>query len=391
MKKYFTQSTNGVDKKALVERFLKENFENKEDAHQMAILYFIHTFINSQLNASPVPFSDFKMVEDGKYQFFSWGKVSFSRLMALLRQEFSMEKQLYRLSGIPRVLNVWMFELCSNVDAKVTVKEENNIPLVYANIIPTADEFEKLDLLRTSFASDHHDTEEKSKVDADSTSTLNRKELLVKADLHLLKFKMKTYVKTYIDKKFKDLERVMNDRFTEVLKSLQQKNETVKQSRQECDPSDDVIDDAGPTSTDGVVKENDKSIEIEDDKANQAPSFLKKDVAKDLATQDASARTDEVADMEMSLINTIKGLSTRAGQPWHMVNEVFVPINCDGVFHWVLTVIALKDRCIRVYDSVAFSRKRKQTSEIEKLAVMIPTYLQYSNFMSRRYPLTGLH
>ncbi|PHT69909.1 hypothetical protein T459_25013 [Capsicum annuum] len=42
---------------------------------------------------------------------------------------------------------------------------------------------------------------------------------------------------------------------------------------------------------------------------------------EDLATQDASARTDEVPDMEMSLINTIKGLSTRTGQPWHIVNK----------------------------------------------------------------------
>ncbi|KAM3281900.1 hypothetical protein P3S67_027547 [Capsicum chacoense] len=66
MKKYFPQSINGVDKEALVERFLKENFKNKEDALQMAILYFIHTFIYSQLNASPVLFSDFKIVEDGK-------------------------------------------------------------------------------------------------------------------------------------------------------------------------------------------------------------------------------------------------------------------------------------------------------------------------------------
>ncbi|PHU25786.1 hypothetical protein BC332_04118 [Capsicum chinense] len=132
MKGYFPQSTNGVDKEALVERFLKGNFENKEDALQMAILYFIHTFIYSQLNASPVPFFDFKMVEDGKYQLFPWGKVSFSRLMASLRQEFSMEKQLHRLGGIPQ---------CS-----------------YANIVPTVDEFEKLDLARTSFASDHHGT-----------------------------------------------------------------------------------------------------------------------------------------------------------------------------------------------------------------------------------------
>ncbi|PHT90537.1 hypothetical protein T459_05650 [Capsicum annuum] len=256
---------------------------------------------------------------------------------------------------------------------------------------------------------------EKSKVDADSTSTLNKKDLVVKADLHSLESEMKTYMKTYIDQKFKDLERLMNARFTEVLNLLEQKNETMKQkkiakqspkeathsddvadfechtnpvsphsvskkteemeSRQECDPSDAVVDNEGPTSTNNVVKETNKPVEMEDDKANQAPLFLKKgeqhekhldvtmyclrknykntnfpisrytttdcffkvyidkayvnyynsDVAKDLATQDTSVRTDEVDDMERSLINTIKGLSTCAGQPWHMVNEHKVP------------------------------------------------------------------
>ncbi|KAF3669001.1 hypothetical protein FXO38_07798 [Capsicum annuum] len=77
-------------------------------------------------------------------------------------------------------------------------------------------------------------------------------------------------------------------------------------------------------------------------------NYYNVDVAKDLATQNVSARSDEVADMEMSLINTIKGLSTRSGQPWHLVNEVFVPINCDSAFYWVFAVIASKDRCIRV-------------------------------------------
>ncbi|KAM3381366.1 hypothetical protein P3S68_006939 [Capsicum galapagoense] len=57
---------NEVDKEALVERFLNGNFETIEDALQMAILYFIHTFIYSQLNASSVSFSDFKMIEDEK-------------------------------------------------------------------------------------------------------------------------------------------------------------------------------------------------------------------------------------------------------------------------------------------------------------------------------------
>ncbi|PHT55090.1 hypothetical protein CQW23_03576 [Capsicum baccatum] len=87
-------------------------------------------------------------------------------------------------------------------------------------------------------------------------------------------------------------------------------------------------------------------------------NYYDADAGNELATQDASAKTDEISDMEMSLINTIKGFSPRTGQPWHLAEEVFVPINCDGASHWILTVIALKDRCIRMYDSIASSQKR---------------------------------
>ncbi|PHU09367.1 hypothetical protein BC332_21227 [Capsicum chinense] len=41
-------------------------------------------------------------------------------------------------------------------------------------------------------------------------------------------------------------------------------------------------------------------------------NYYNADVGKEILTQDASTRTDEVADMEMLLINTIKGLSTHA-------------------------------------------------------------------------------
>ncbi|KAM3395880.1 hypothetical protein P3S68_004886 [Capsicum galapagoense] len=52
-------------------------------------------------------------------------------------------------------------------------------------------------------------------------------------------------------------------------------------------------------------------------------NYYDDDAGNELATQDASVKTDEVADMETTLINTIKGFSPRA-------------------------VIASKDRCIRV-------------------------------------------
>ncbi|PHT34879.1 hypothetical protein CQW23_26679 [Capsicum baccatum] len=205
-----------------------------------------------------------------------------------------------------------------------------------------------------------------------------------------------------------------------------------KHSRQESDHSDDVVDVAGPTNADRPQKDSNKLVEMEGARVNQASSpvkygehdgifekhldaifyYLRKkykhknfptnryiivdcffkvyidkaymnyyhaNVGKELPTQEAFVRTDEVAQIEMSLINTIKGLSTPVGQPWHMFNDVFVPINCDGAFHWVLAVTALKKRCVRVYDSMYSSQNRSQTSEIQKLAIILLTYLQYKN------------
>ncbi|PHT38660.1 hypothetical protein CQW23_22233 [Capsicum baccatum] len=64
----------------------------------------------------------------------------------------------------------------------------------------------------------------------------------------------------------------------------------------------------------------------------------------------------EVSRNEECLINTIKGFSIPAGLPWHLVNKVYIPINCGDEFHSVLAVIVLKERRIRVYDSM--SRRR---------------------------------
>ncbi|PHT87134.1 hypothetical protein T459_09240 [Capsicum annuum] len=64
----------------------------------------------------------------------------------------------------------------------------------------------------------------------------------------------------------------------------------------------------------------------------------------------------EVSRNEECLINIIKGFSILAGLPWHLVDEVYIPINCGDEFHWVLAVVVLKERRIRVYDSM--SRRR---------------------------------
>ncbi|PHT40633.1 hypothetical protein CQW23_19487 [Capsicum baccatum] len=40
------------------------------------------------------------------------------------------------------------------------------------------------------------------------------------------------------------------------------------------------------------------------------------------------------------------GFNIPAGLPWHLVDEVYIPINCGDEFHWVLAVVILKERFV---------------------------------------------
>ncbi|PHT95546.1 hypothetical protein T459_03428 [Capsicum annuum] len=106
------------------------------------------------------------------------------------------------------------------------------------------------------------------------------------------------------------------------------------------------------------------------------PSTVSKDEKK--------VEPPKVSQNEECLINIIKGFSIPAGLPWHLVNEVYIPINCGDEFHWVLAVIVLKERHIRVYDSMSRRRCFGPSSEIQKLAKILPTYLDMSGFLDQK-------
>ena len=62
------------------------------------------------------------------------------------------------------------------------------------------------------------------------------------------------------------------------------------------------------------------------------------------------------------------------------MDDVYIPINYDGDFHWVLGVVELNKRLIRVYDSSLGTRKCVYSDEIKKLSRMLPSYLIDSGF-----------
>ena len=99
-----------------------------------------------------------------------------------------------------------------------------------------------------------------------------------------------------------------------------------------------------------------------------------------LTTQEHIDRASVVSVHERSIINIIKGFGIPAALPWHLVDEVYIPINCDQQFHWVLAVVELKNRLIRVFDSSISTRKQTIPHEIKMFSKMLPSYLLDSGF-----------
>ena len=63
-----TGEMNSITKNQLVQRFKMGNWENNQDALQMYILFFIHTFVSATLDNKIISIVDFLIVEDGRYR-----------------------------------------------------------------------------------------------------------------------------------------------------------------------------------------------------------------------------------------------------------------------------------------------------------------------------------
>ncbi|PHU04359.1 hypothetical protein BC332_25181 [Capsicum chinense] len=69
---------------------------------------------------------------------------------------------------------------------------------------------------------------------------------------------------------------------------------------------------------------------------------------------------------------------------WHLVNEIYIPINYGDEFYWVLAFVGLKERRIQVYDSMLRRRHSGPSFEIQKLTKILPTYLDISGFLDQK-------
>ncbi|PHU26462.1 hypothetical protein BC332_04794 [Capsicum chinense] len=285
-------------------------------------------------------------------------------------------------------------------------------------------------------------------------ATSEEKLSLSKSDLD----KIKSSVRTYVDMKVNDLQKLMVDQYTGLLGVVKEVHESEKGNpNREVDlpqsvnkhttdaKSYNIVDAAGQSSklgvNEGVTEKSLKEAESsyadklqEDDRhitdAEVVEAIMKErvreskealhntdeDLSKaitlyvppsratyptginyeDAATIDTCDRHSEidisshvenirsmkVASVERSICEIMQGLCISTGIPWHLIDEVNVPINCKGSFHWVLAVIVLKKRCIHVYDSM--KGHRGHADEIKELAEMLSIYLTISDFFEKK-------
>ncbi|PHU06797.1 hypothetical protein BC332_23286 [Capsicum chinense] len=103
----------------------------------------------------------------------------------------------------------------------------------------------------------------------------------------------------------------------------------------------------------------------------------------ELSMQQDYVESIVVAKNEDAIANIIHKFCIPVGLPWYMVDEINISINCDKEFYWVLVVIVLKEKLVRMYDSLSSKRKKEPPIEILKLAVMLPTYLSDNGFYDK--------
>ncbi|PHT37602.1 hypothetical protein CQW23_21175 [Capsicum baccatum] len=174
--------------------------------------------------------------------------------------------------------------------------------------------------------------------DTDNAPTTGEeRESLSKSDLD----DIKSYVKNYIDMKFNDLRNLMVDHYKGFL-------EVVKEVFDSYGKYIDVVFyylcKKEKLDTTGEYRYTIVNCMFKNYIHGTYTHYHQSQSEIYLSSQEENVRSMKVASVVRSICDIIQGLCIPVGISWHLVDEVYVPINYEGSFHWMLAVIVLKER-----------------------------------------------
>ncbi|KAF3614240.1 hypothetical protein FXO37_36033, partial [Capsicum annuum] len=104
--------------------------DDDEDVLKFTNLYFIHAFLLSSVDTVAISRLHFDLVESGRYSNYLWGSVAFEELVRSLHKKLKPKGKFYMLLGMPLVIQIWLYECCSNMPRNVASKVDSQIPCI---------------------------------------------------------------------------------------------------------------------------------------------------------------------------------------------------------------------------------------------------------------------
>ncbi|XP_075088186.1 uncharacterized protein LOC107811618 [Nicotiana tabacum] len=122
--KYF--GTASVTFAQLADCFKKKKWETDDDALKIAVLYFVNSFLFSQLKTKAISRSYIDLVESGDFNNYPWGIDVYKATIDSCSNKFQDKPSFYRLGGFPLALQTWLYECCPSLDGHFVDHLGNN-------------------------------------------------------------------------------------------------------------------------------------------------------------------------------------------------------------------------------------------------------------------------
>ncbi|KAH0722903.1 hypothetical protein KY290_005568 [Solanum tuberosum] len=303
IQRYFPDSQNVVNKGRLVQRFRMGQWENSQDALEMAILYFIHTFVFSQLGDANIPIHDLRsrnlVPMDTNINEIVVHEVSKTPIQRLRLPSKIFQSPYVTIFGSSDKGK-------EKVDSKLHIRP--NHPFQDCGIIfqpPST----LLDQYHQWLSKGLLKTHDKKKPKEDK----------YKCNSACFGFEQMDFVVAFpINKNWfyamSQPKKCWTDEHIDVVFYYLRKKSKLRS-----------LDQYRYTTVNCLFKTY----------INNTHERYHCSLADDnLSTQEHMARGSVVSGFERSMMNIINGFEIPAGLPWHSCDDVYIPVNCDGQFHW---------------------------------------------------------
>ncbi|PHT53098.1 hypothetical protein CQW23_07560 [Capsicum baccatum] len=420
VEKYFN-GAKFIQKRQLFLTFTEKVWgESDEDAEKFAILYFLHSFVLSNVNTVVVPRLHFDLVDSGRYKDFPWGTLSFEDLARSLNNRLKAGKIFYLIQEMPLAIQVWLYECCSNISQK------NASKVVFKNIERTERELTKFQILEKDVLEDERSVDSDDDFQDPPQKKINEQfadKEVKQSNVDDISFDrsgqhFNPNVVQTLNNMFDGCAELNLDKTSvEIDSQYLIPNELLRSINLNYIHSEKLVQHDGRISDEKMDETNlsDSQFTIPDEMLSSLNVYRRESITTHPpATREEEPTDEHLNDKNLSLLLKIIVKSvhdvysmddpniTTGGQeahlneyingfrmytvvPWHTVEDIYIPVNIKEKHHWVRAVLSFSKRCIFLYDSYKSSGHYPAIlAEIKKLAEIIPLCLQACDFYDNK-------